>query len=74
MRNNTYIKRIERYIADKSKSKKAIPKSKGLLAPKKTLPTDKNKISNDIIAQMAEFVMAIRTKRTELKNGKKSRS
>jgi hypothetical protein len=74
MKNNTYIKRIERYIADKSKSKKSMPKSKGLLAPEKALPADKDKISNDIISQMAEFVMAIRTKRMELKNGKKSRS
>jgi hypothetical protein len=71
---NTYIKRIEKYIANKNNSKKAMPKSKGLLAPEKSLPTDKDKIDNDIIAQMARFVMAIRTKRMELKNGKKSRS
>jgi hypothetical protein len=71
---NTYIKRIERYIADKSKSKKSAPKGKGLLAPEKSVSVDKENIDNDVIAQMARFVMQIRNKRMELKNGKKSRS
>jgi hypothetical protein len=74
MKNTLYLKRIERYIANKSNSKKATPKSKGLLAPEKELPANKENISNDIVSQMAEFVFAIRKKRMELKNGKKNRS
>jgi uncharacterized membrane protein YjjP (DUF1212 family) len=68
---NNYIKKIEKYIASKT-SAKPKKQSKGLLAPEKDMPMDKQNIDMDTVTQMAEFVMEIRNKRMELKNAKKS--
>lgn len=68
---NNYIKKIEKYIASKEKVKPT-KQSKGLLAPEKDMPINKQDVNMDIVAQMAEFVMEIRNKRMELKNAKKS--
>lgn len=70
---NAYIKKIEKYIANKS-SKKPVKKGTGLLSPDKEIAVDKENVDMDIVAQMAEFVLEIRKMRMELKNGKKSRS
>jgi hypothetical protein len=69
---NNYIKKIEKYIASNKKTAKPVKESKGLLAPERNIPIDKENVSNDVVAQMAEFVMEIRNKRMGLKNGKKS--
>ena len=68
---NNYIKKIEKYIASK-KTTKSVKPNKGLLAPEKDMPINKQDVNMDIVAQMAEFVMEIRNKRMELKNAKKS--
>lgn len=68
---NNYIKKIEKYIASK-KSNKPVKQSKGLLAPEKDIPLNKQDVEMDVVVQMAEFVMEIRNKRMELKNAKKS--
>ena len=69
---NNYIKKIEKYIASNKKTAKPVKESKGLLAPERNIPIDKENVSNDVVAQMAEFVLEIRNKRMGLKNGKKS--
>jgi hypothetical protein len=68
---NNYVKKIEKYIAGKKASKPA-KESKGLLAPEKNVPINKQDVNMDTVAQMAEFVMEIRNKRMGLKNAKKS--
>jgi hypothetical protein len=68
---NNYTKKIEKYIASKA-SAKPKKQSKGLLAPEKNMPIEKENVDMGIVAQMAEFVMEIRNKRMELKNAKKS--
>lgn len=69
---NSYIKKIEKYIASKGKTAKPVKQSKGLLAPERNMSVDKQNVNADVIAQMAEFVMEIRNKRMELKNAKKN--
>ena len=64
-----YLKKLERYIEENMDSKPVKP-NKGLLAPSAVKKMDKKNVSNDIIAQMAMYVMDIRKKRMELKNDK----
>ena len=68
---NYYIKKIEKYIANKSKNNKPLKESKGLLAPERNMPINKQNVSDDIVARMAEFVLEIRNRRMGLKNAKK---
>lgn len=62
-----YLKKIERYIEQNMDTKPAKP-TKGLLSPTAVKKMDKKNVSEDIIAQMATYVMDIRKKRMELKN------
>ncbi len=62
-----YLKKLERYIEQNMDSKPVKP-NKGLLAPSAIKNINKQTVSNDIIAQMATYVMDIRKKRMELKN------
>lgn len=64
-----YLKKIERYIKQNMEEKPEKP-GKGLLAPNVAKKMEKKNVSNDIIAQMATYVMDIRKKRMELKNAK----
>lgn len=64
-----YLKKLERYIEENMDTKPTKP-TKGLLAPSAVKKMDKSNVSNDIIAQMATYVMDIRKKRMELKNDK----
>lgn len=63
---NRYIKQLNRVVEEKMKQAPKA-KTKGLLSPKNsTMPSNK---SNDIIERMANYVVDIRNKRMEIKNG-----
>jgi len=63
---NRYIKQLERVIEERT-GKEPKVKTKGLLSPKNSVtPTKK---SDDTIERMANYVMDIRQKRMEIRNG-----
>lgn len=64
-----FLKKIERYIEENMDTKPVKP-NKGLLAPSAIKKMDKKNVSNDIVAQVATYVMDIRKQRMELKNDK----
>jgi hypothetical protein len=63
---NRYIKQLNRIVEERMQQAPKV-KTKGLLSPKgSTMPSSK---SNDIIERMANYVIDIRKKRMEIKNG-----
>lgn len=61
-----YKKKIEEYISKKDNSKKELDSARGLLAPKSAMNKEV-KQQQDMIANIGEFVYALRQKRRELK-------
>jgi hypothetical protein len=63
---NRYIKQLERVIEERTGQEPKV-KTKGLLSPKSSVTPIKK--SDDIIERMANYVMDIRQKRMEIRNG-----
>lgn len=63
---NRYIKQLERAVEERMGQEPKV-KTKGLLSPKNSgMPVKK---SDDIINRMANYVIDIRKKRMEIRNG-----
>lgn len=69
---STYKEKIEKYISRKQETSKDLDSARGLLAPK-NLSAKEVKQQQDIVANIGDFVLALRQKRKELtaKKGKK---
>jgi len=75
MANSAYKKKIEDYLRKKDTSSTKLDTARGLLAPKGAIKKEAVK-QMDAIANVGEFIYAIRQKRKEIinaRNGKKER-